>query len=92
MVRSLYDEMNVVCEEQDITQREFVEAALREELADPQPSNGEGQGEIARTGMWIDPKLVREMDKRIVKERKQRTTQRGLLERAVARRIKKLRA
>lgn len=87
MVQPLYDKFNDVCERFNITQREFVEQAIRDELDEPLDETAvKENGAIARTGMWIDPALVREMDARIAKEG---GTQRALIERAVRRRLEK---
>lgn len=85
----LAERMNRLCDVLDMTQRELVEAALAEELADPQPDESAEliRDPIYRTGLWIDPALLKQMDKRLDKERKLRTTQRGLIERAVLRYI-----
>src|SRR5881409_2156208 len=81
---TLYAKMGKVCEDRDITQREFVEDALLAELNDPQPQPAPGTpaSKLSRTGMWIDPKLVIRMDKLIEKEG---STQRAVIERAVRR-------
>lgn len=88
--RALYDELNRACDQDDVSQRDFVEAALADELrkppADewPQPS-----GDVARTGMWIDPHIVAAMDKRIDQTG---VSQRALIEGALRRALQRRRA
>lgn len=82
--------MNQTCDRRNLTQRELVEAALTDELADPVPNMElPPEADVYRTGLWIDPALFKAMDKQIDKERKLRTTQRGIIERAVLRYITK---
>lgn len=84
--RLLADRMNAQCEATNITQREFVEGALTVELAKPQPdpTDMNPSVDLYRTGMWIDPALVKALDKLIEKEGRG-TTQRAVLERAIRR-------
>lgn len=86
--KKLADGMNKVCEREDLTQRDFIEQAVREYCAGPAqgeaaPQKNEG---VYRTGMWIDPQIVRMMDER---EQRENIFQRTLLERAVRAALRK---
>ncbi len=91
LAKPLYAEMNAACDRHDVSQRQFLERALRDYFATTsqrrEDATAERTQDIARTGVWIDPRIVKAMDKRIKQER---TSQRALLERAVDNRLKAL--
>lgn len=75
--------MNTACDRLDLTQREFVEAAVREYMGVPVPvpePGAEPDPTVYRTGMWIDPAIVKMMDER---EKVEAVSQRELIERAI---------
>jgi hypothetical protein len=83
--------MNRACEEDDLSQREFIEDALRVELETPSTFMAVNLDDpVYRTGMWIDPLIMRLLDSQIDRERQQygkRATQRAVIERAVRRKL-----
>lgn len=83
----LADKMNEACEDLNLTQRDFVEAAIR--LYCETPLNGtekpEPTPDIYRTGMWIDPEVVAMLDGR---EADEGLRQRAILERAIELKLK----
>jgi hypothetical protein len=85
---ALAKQMNAACEADDVTQREFVEEAVKAYCAGPIKGEAEAQknDDVYRTGMWIDPSIVRLMDER---EQREGIFQRTLLERAIADHVKR---
>jgi hypothetical protein len=85
----LASKMNAACEQLDITQRTFVEQAIREYCKTPLRDDGmaESTEPAYRTGVWIDPALVRMMDRR---EAAENIRQRALLERAISARLQRI--
>lgn len=87
IARPLAVEMNRSCDDLDMTQREFVEAAVRDYCDTPINADLERQppeSDVYRTGMWIDPGVIKLLDQREVAEK---VPQREVLERAIRHRL-----
>lgn len=87
--RTLARRMNAACDSEGLTQRDFIEDAVK--LYCETPIDGavpavDEDTDLYRTGMWITPGVVRLMDAREVAEG---ITQRALLERAVRHRLER---